>query len=165
VENPYIHCILHLVIHSICTHSGKSLHILHSSSIRSINLYSFHSPILIDQNKVLREPYLGVVTVVEEASIDGGGGDRQSRERRGLREFWDEKQNDTGWATIYRFKNISNGSYLKPLMIVLESGPKQFWFQTAADEGNISSGLKLEPLLIYGPALVQDEPLLIGCIL
>jgi hypothetical protein len=32
----------------------------------------------------------------EEAGVDGGGGDRWSRERRGLREFWDEKRNDTG---------------------------------------------------------------------
>jgi hypothetical protein len=30
--------------------------------------------------------------------------------RRELREFWDEKRNDTGWATIYRFKPIGNGS-------------------------------------------------------
>jgi hypothetical protein len=52
---------------------------LHSSSIRSINLYSFHSPIRIDQKKVLREPYLGVAAVAEEeASVDGGGGDQQS---------------------------------------------------------------------------------------
>jgi hypothetical protein len=37
---------------------------------------------------------------------------------------------------------------LKPLLIVLESEPKRFWFQTAADEGIISNGLKIEPLLI-----------------
>jgi hypothetical protein len=30
------------------------------------------------------------------SGVDGGGGDRRSRERRGLREFWDAKQNDTG---------------------------------------------------------------------
>jgi hypothetical protein len=30
--------------------------------------------------------------------------------RRELREFWDEKRNDMGWATIYRFKPIGNGS-------------------------------------------------------
>jgi hypothetical protein len=42
------------------------------------------------------------VTVArEEADVDGGGG-----ERRGLRDFWDEKRNDTERATIYRFKNI-----------------------------------------------------------
>jgi hypothetical protein len=34
----------------------------------------------------------------------------QSRELRELREFWDEKRNDMGWATIYRFENISSGS-------------------------------------------------------
>jgi hypothetical protein len=39
----------------------------------------------------------------EQAGIDGGGGDRQSREQQGLREFWDEKRNDTGQTTIYRF--------------------------------------------------------------
>jgi hypothetical protein len=30
--------------------------------------------------------------------------------RRGLREFLDEKRNDTGCATIYRFKNTNNSS-------------------------------------------------------
>jgi hypothetical protein len=30
----------------------------------------------------------------------------------------------------------------------LESRPKQFWFQTIADECIISSGSKLEPFLI-----------------
>jgi hypothetical protein len=29
---------------------------------------------------------------------------------QGLREFWDEKQNNMGWATIYRFDNISSNS-------------------------------------------------------
>jgi hypothetical protein len=95
----------------------------------------------------LREPYLGVavkewrrwwrrrpvktVAVAQEVhgiNGSGGGGDRQSRERRGLIEFWDEKRNDTGRATIYMFKTISNSSGLKPLLIVLESGLKQFWF-------------------------------------
>jgi hypothetical protein len=54
-----------------------------------------------------------VVAAVEEiasSGIDNGGGDRQSRERRGLREFCDKKQNATGRATIYRFKTISSGS-------------------------------------------------------
>jgi hypothetical protein len=66
---------------------------LHSLSIRSINLYSFHSSIQINQKKVLHEPYIGVVAVAEEeeAGVDGSGGDRRSRERQGLREFWDEK--------------------------------------------------------------------------
>jgi hypothetical protein len=79
---------------------------------------------------------------------EGGGGDRWSRERQRLREFWDEKRNDTRRATIYRFKNISSGSGLKSLLIVLESKSKRFWFQTVADEGIINSGSKLEPLLI-----------------
>jgi hypothetical protein len=47
----------------ICTHDGKFLHTLHSTSIRSTNLYSFHSSNPIDQKKVLHEPYLGVVVV------------------------------------------------------------------------------------------------------
>jgi hypothetical protein len=63
----------------------------------------------------------------------------------------------------------------------LESGPKQFWFKTAADEDIISNSFKLEsllisetlisndsslkPLLIYGPAVVHDESLLIGRII
>jgi hypothetical protein len=51
-----------------------------------------------------------VVVAQKEPDVDGGGGDRRSRERQGLREFWDEKQNDMGRATIYRFENISNGS-------------------------------------------------------
>jgi hypothetical protein len=52
---------------------------------------------------------------VEEAGssgINGGGGDQRSREgvRWGLREFWDEKRNETRQATIYRFKTIKSGS-------------------------------------------------------
>jgi hypothetical protein len=39
-----------------------------------------------------------------------GGGDRRSRERLGLREFCDEKQNTMGRATIYKFETISSGS-------------------------------------------------------
>jgi hypothetical protein len=58
-----------------------------------------------------------VVVVQEEPDVDGGGGDWRSRERQGLREFWDEKQNDMGRATIYRFKNISSGSKLELLQI------------------------------------------------
>jgi hypothetical protein len=53
-----------------------------------------------------------------------------------------------GWATIYKFETISNNSYLEPLLIVLKSGPKRFWFKTTTDEGIISSGSKLELLLI-----------------
>jgi hypothetical protein len=30
--------------------------------------------------------------------------------RRGLREFWVEKRNDTGRTTIYRLETISSGS-------------------------------------------------------
>jgi hypothetical protein len=33
-------------------------------------------------------------------------------------------------------------------VLVLESGPKRFWFKTDADEGIISSSSKLELLLI-----------------
>jgi hypothetical protein len=45
------------------------------------------------------------------------------------------------------FENISSDFGLKLLLIVLESELNQFWFKTAADEGIISSGSKLEPLL------------------
>jgi hypothetical protein len=92
-----------------------------------------------------------VVAVVEEtgsSGVDGGRRARRSRERRGFREFWDEKRNGMGRATIYRIENISSGSGLKSLLIVLEYRPKWFWFTTTADEGIISSGSKLEPLLI-----------------
>jgi hypothetical protein len=89
------------------------------------------------------------------SGIDSGGGDRRSRERwsrereqRGLREFWDEKRNDMGQTDIYRFKNIMSGFKSEPLLIVLESGLKQFWFKTTVDEGTISSSLQLESLLI-----------------
>jgi hypothetical protein len=76
-------------------------------------------------------------------------------------------------TTIYRLKNFSSGSYLEPLLIVLESGPMWFWFKTTADKGIIRSGLKLisstlisnnssyELLLIYGQTAVQDKTLLI----
>jgi hypothetical protein len=98
-----------------------------------------------------RRPARAVSTVVEETStsgIDGSGGDQWSRERRGLREFWDEKQNDMGRADIYRFENIRSDFILEPLLIVLESGPKQFQFKTAIDEGTICNDSQLEPLLI-----------------
>jgi hypothetical protein len=58
------------------------------------------------------------VEETDSSGVDGGGDQRsierwsreqQIRERRRLREFWDKKQNDTGWDTIYKFKNISNG--------------------------------------------------------
>jgi hypothetical protein len=85
------------------------------------------------------------------SGVDDGGGDQRTRERwsrrerRGLRVFWDKKRNDTGQATIYMFENISSDS---SSVIDLESVPKRFWFKTATDEGIISRGEKLEPLLI-----------------
>jgi hypothetical protein len=51
-----------------------------------------------------------VVEETDSSDIDGGGGDRRSRERWGLNEFWDEKRNDTEWVTIYRLEHISSGS-------------------------------------------------------
>jgi hypothetical protein len=88
----------------------------------------------------------------EVHGVDNGGSERPEKgdvESSGdLESFWDEKWNDTGRVNIFRFKNISSGSGLKLLLIVLESGPKRFWFQTATDEGIIISSLKLEPLLI-----------------
>jgi hypothetical protein len=75
------------------------------------NLYSFYLSNSIDQNKVSRKPYASVVAVewrrwqrrrpMKTAAVvqevrDADGGDWQSRERRELRVFWDEKQNDTG---------------------------------------------------------------------
>jgi hypothetical protein len=96
-----------------------------------------------------------VAAVVEEevvvdsgSGIGGGRRQRWSRERRELREFWNEKWNDTERAIIYRFKNISSGFGLKLLLIVLESETKRFWFKITAGEDIISNGLKLEPLLI-----------------
>jgi hypothetical protein len=67
---------------------------------------------------------VGAVAVAEEiglSGVDDGRGDRRSRERQRLREFWDEKWNDTGQTTIYTFENISRDSGLEPLLIVLES--------------------------------------------
>jgi hypothetical protein len=141
-----MHIATFIYLHSsqlICTHDEKFLHTLHSSSIRSTNLYLFHSSNPIDQKKVLREPYLGVAavdrwqwrwrrkrpvkTVVVVHQVRGvDDGDWWSRERQRLREFWDEKRNNTGHTIIYRFVNISIGSGLKPLLIVLESRLK--WF-------------------------------------
>jgi hypothetical protein len=56
------------------------------------------------------------LTAVEQTGstgVDNNRGDQWSRERRGVRDFLDQKQNDTGWATSY-----------EPLLIVLESGMK-----------------------------------------
>jgi hypothetical protein len=100
-----------------------------------IEIYSFHSSIRSIKRRFLvnlgmavteeeeeadveaaaatKEEEAGVEAMAEETSssdVDNNGGDRWSRERRGLREFWDKKQNNTGRATIYRFKNISSGS-------------------------------------------------------
>jgi hypothetical protein len=50
------------------------------------------------------------------------------------------------FSNIYRFKNISSGSDLKPLLIVLESTVKQFWFKTVANEGIISNDSSFESL-------------------
>jgi hypothetical protein len=163
MKNPYIHCIFHLFDRSISTHF--------------IHLFeSIKRWFCTNRTSVWRQWWRRrLATMAQEEA--GAGGDWWSRERWGLREFWDEKWNDTGRATIYRFKNITSGSDLKPLLIVLESEPKQFWFKTVVDEGIISSGskleplliswtfinndLSLEPLLIYGLAAVQDKPLLI----
>jgi hypothetical protein len=67
------------------------------------------------------------------SGVDGGRGDRRSRERWsrererwGLRVFWDEKGNNMGWVDIYRFKNIRSSFKLEPLLIVLESELKRF---------------------------------------
>jgi hypothetical protein len=45
---------------------------------------------------------------VAEEEAGSSGVDDGKEDRQGLREFWDEKRNDTGRDTIYRFKNISN---------------------------------------------------------
>jgi hypothetical protein len=69
------------------------------------------------------------LTTAEETGGVESGGDLK---------FWDENETTQG-------RLLSAG---EPLLIVLESGPKQFYFKTAADEGIINGGLKLEPLLI-----------------
>jgi hypothetical protein len=55
-----------------------------------------------------RRPARAASTAAEETN--GVESVQWSREQWELREFWDEKQNDTGWATIYRFEHISNDS-------------------------------------------------------
>jgi hypothetical protein len=63
----------------------------------------------------VEEEEAGIEATIEEAGssgVDGGGGDQWSRERWGLRKFWNEKRNDTGHATIYRFENINNSSLI-----------------------------------------------------
>jgi hypothetical protein len=147
-RTPYIHCI-HLFDQSISTHF---IHLFDRSKegfwqiVPQCGGDGGDHVCAVERQRWWREE-AGLEAVAEEtdsSDVDGGGGDwwsreKQSRERRGLREFWDEKRNDTGPATICRFENISSGSYLEPLLIVLESGPNQFWFKTVADEGVISN--------------------------
>jgi hypothetical protein len=94
-----------------------------------ITIYSFHSCIRSIKRRFWEN--LGVVVAAEEEEkagveavaveeetdvkavveeTDSSGVDDEGGERRGLREFWDVKQNDTRQATIYMFKNISSGS-------------------------------------------------------
>jgi hypothetical protein len=61
----------------------------------------------------------------ETDGVESDGVERE-RERRGLREFWDEKGNDTGRADIYRFKNIRSIFKPESMLIVLKFGLKQF---------------------------------------
>jgi hypothetical protein len=46
------------------------------------------------------------MTVDETNGVESA---RRSRKQRGHRGFWDEKQNDTGLATIFRTEHISSG--------------------------------------------------------
>jgi hypothetical protein len=125
---------------AICIHCNLFIHLHMLQSIHSsiyITIYSFHSSIWSIKRRFLvnwpqyadgggfharaveqrrrqrRRLTRATLTAIEEtgsSGVDGGGGDRRSRERWGLREFWDEKRNDTGLTTIYRFKNINSGS-------------------------------------------------------
>jgi hypothetical protein len=86
-----------------------------------------------------REEEASVAAVPEEtgsSGINGGGGDRRSGERRGLKEFWDEKRNDTRWVTICRLEHIGNGSELELLRIGFESIQQSFEIRTTADKLN-----------------------------
>jgi hypothetical protein len=58
------------------------------------------------------------------------------------------KSETMGQTTIYRFENINNNFKTELMLLVLESGLKRFSFKTNADEGIISIGSQLEPLLI-----------------
>jgi hypothetical protein len=62
---------------------------------------------------------------------------------RDLESFGMKREMTWGGLLFIDSKNISIGSSFKPLLIVLEYGPKQFWFKTIADEGIISSSSKL----------------------
>jgi hypothetical protein len=49
----------------------------------------------------------GVEAVAEDTNlsgVDGGGGDRRSRERRGLRVFWDKSETTQGGLLFIRLK-------------------------------------------------------------
>jgi hypothetical protein len=86
-----------------------------------------------------REEEASVAAVPEEtgsSGINGGGGDRRSGERRGLKEFWDEKRNDTRWVTICRLEHIGNGFELELLWIGFESRQQWFEIRTTADKLN-----------------------------
>jgi hypothetical protein len=72
-----------------------------------INLYSFYSPIQIDQKKVLHEPNLD--------------GDLESFEM---------KSKTTLDGLLFIGSKISAAV---PLLIVLKFAPKQFWFKIAAE--------------------------------
>jgi hypothetical protein len=90
---------------------------------------------MVEQWRRRRRSARAASTAVEEtdmSGVDGVGGDwwSRERERRRLREFWDGKRNDTRRADIYRFENIRSNFKLEPLLIVLKSVPKRFWFKT-----------------------------------
>jgi hypothetical protein len=84
---------------------------------RSISIISFTYSNRSKEGFARTVPWYGggrVAAVAKETGVDSGHGDRQSRERwrlreqQGLREFWDEKRNDMGQATIYRFKKYQH---------------------------------------------------------
>jgi hypothetical protein len=58
-------------------------------------------------------------------------------------------ESETTWGELlFKCSKTLAVVLVEPLLIVLESGPKRFWFKTDADEGIISSSSKLELLLI-----------------
>jgi hypothetical protein len=112
----YIHSSIQLFDQSICTHDGKCLGVAAAEDSLHILQYTHFIHLFDRSKKVFGEPYLSVVamevsvlvrstavTAEEEAGIeamveetgssdvDGGRGDRWSRERSGHREFWDKK--------------------------------------------------------------------------
>jgi hypothetical protein len=58
---------------------------------------------VVERHRRWRRPTRAASTAAEETNIVDSAW-------RGLREFWDEKRNDTGCATIYRFETICNDS-------------------------------------------------------